>query len=80
MRPSHISDLPLDIIDVKDLNEVLNAVYRVRNNLLHGGKDMKETNDMTLVLCASKVLYYILEKFLSKEGILWFRVPSESLP
>ena len=70
MRPSHLLDAPFQISNIKDLDQVLNAVYRVRNNLLHGGKDMKETNDMTLVLCASKVLYYILEKFLSKDGIL----------
>lgn len=70
MRPQHSTAPPRKINNVRNLKEVLEAIYRVRNNLLHGGKDMQEINDMTLVLCASKVLYYILEKVFQEEGII----------
>ena len=70
MRPSHLNDAPIKIKDGKKLREVFEVVYRVRNNLFHGGKDMNDEKDMNLVLHSSKVLYYILEKFLMKEGLI----------
>lgn len=70
MRPSHLTDASIKISDGKDLRQVLKVIYRVRNNLFHGGKDMNEEKDMDRVLYSSKVLYYILEKFLSKEGLI----------
>ncbi len=70
MNPSHLIDPPIRIQDSKNLGQVLDVIYRIRNNLFHGGKDMNEEKDMNLVVYASKVLYYILEKFLTKEGLI----------
>lgn len=70
MRPSHLTDPTIRITDEKNLRKVFEVVYRVRNNLFHGGKDMNEEKDMNLVRYSSVVLYYILEKFLGKEGLI----------
>ena len=70
MRPNHRNDPPLTISDVKNLKEVLKIIYRVRNNLFHGGKNMEESNDINLVLASSKTLYYILEKFLGERNFI----------
>ena len=53
MRPSHLTDPPIKINDEKTLRQVFEIIYRVRNNLFHGGKDMNDTKDMTLVLYTS---------------------------
>jgi hypothetical protein len=70
MRPLHLDDPPTKIYDGKDLKQVLRIIYKVRNNLFHGGKDMNDEKDMNLVLYSSKVLYHILEKFLSKADLI----------
>ena len=70
MRPSHLTDSTIKIEDARNLKQVLNVIYRVRNNLFHGGKNMNEERDMNLVLYCSKVLYYILEKILREERLI----------
>lgn len=59
-----------EIKDSRDLTQVIASVYRVRCNLFHGGKDINEITDITLVKCAGTVLYYILEKFLREEHLI----------
>jgi hypothetical protein len=70
MRPTHLNDPAIKITSGRDLNQVLDVIYRARNNLFHGGKDMNEEKDMNLVTYASVALYYILEKFLREESIM----------
>ncbi len=70
MRPNHGLDIPKEITDVKNLEQVMKLIYQVRNNLFHGGKNVDEENDKLIIQYSAIVLYRILEKFLSEENYL----------
>jgi hypothetical protein len=70
MTPTNIKKKPIKITDVKNLSQVLDAIYRVRCNLFHGGKDINEITDIALVSASGTLLYCILEKFLKEENYI----------
>ena len=61
---------PIKIEDIKNLSQIIDSIYRVRCNLFHGGKDMNEIGDLTLIMISGTALYYLLETFLNKQGYL----------
>lgn len=72
MRPSHLTDAPKEIGDVKDLSQVMKVIYQVRNNLFHGGKNPAgNEDDFEKVSFSANAFYFILEWSFSKEGLSW---------
>lgn len=66
MRPSHLTDKPKKIRDLKELSEVMEVIYQVRNNLFHGGKNPADIpDDHEKIRLSATVFYYILERYLS---------------
>lgn len=62
---------PLDLPDKKDLDRVLEIIYRVRSNLLHGGKEVDPAieRNMTLIKSSYIVLYYVMNMIIRQEGL-----------
>ena len=58
------------IKDVSDLDNILEVIYRVRSNLLHGGKEMSNNRNALLMENSFHVLVEIMDKVLRKEGII----------
>jgi len=71
MRPGHGHVDPISISDEKKLENVLEVVYRIRCNLIHGGKNVKDDIDAEIIRLSSGVIYYILDHFLREEGFNW---------
>lgn len=70
MTPGNKQRKPAEIKDVKNLQQVIDSIYRVRCNLFHGGKDINEITDIALIWAAGTTLYYLFEKFLMEEHYL----------
>ncbi|MFA5406324.1 MAG: hypothetical protein WC307_03125 [Candidatus Nanoarchaeia archaeon] len=51
------------------VNLFYNIIYRVRSNLIHGGKTMTLPRNQLLVESSYKILYYFLEKIIITENI-----------
>ncbi len=66
MRPDPDSDKKINNVD--SLDEVIDVLYRIRNNLFHGQKSPEEEKDAILLENGFYVLYNILEKILTQEG------------
>lgn len=68
MTPNSTRD-PLDFLDKKYLDRVLEIIYRVRSNLLHGGKDVDPTINRNMILVRSSfiILYHVMNMILRKE-------------
>lgn len=47
---------PISIKDENDFENIMEAIYRIRCNLFHGGKDADDTRDQVLVKNAAMVL------------------------
>ena len=62
---------PVTIKNKNNLKEVIDVIYRIRCNLEHGGKQMSEDRNITLVENAFYLLYEIMEKVCVKEGVLF---------
>ena len=56
--------------NLESLNEYLGCVYQIRCNLFHGGKDVADTQDETLVELALSTLSILLKRVFEKENIL----------
>lgn len=54
------------LIDLKtgNLFSIFMAIYQVRCNLFHGGKCVRNENDINIVADANKILKLVLEKYL----------------
>ena len=52
------------------LSEIIEVVYRVRSNLVHGSKDLTEGRSKILIENSFKFLYNLLDIILRKEGII----------
>lgn len=61
---------PKIIIDTKNLEEVINVIYRIRCNLFHGGKEIDMSPDKEYIENAAIILYYLLSAILHKEHLL----------
>lgn len=61
----------LDFPDEKDLDRVLEIIYRVRSNLLHGGKEVNPSmqRNMRLIKSSFVLLYHIMNLILEQEGL-----------
>lgn len=70
MRPNHRRDPTIKINDIRKLEDVMEVIYRVRNNLFHGGKDIEKEGDRIIIQCSAVVFFRILEKFLIGQGYL----------
>jgi len=72
MRPSHLTDKPKKITDIKDLKQVMEVIYQVRNNLFHGGKNPAgNDDDFEKVRLSANVFYQILERYFIQSGLSW---------
>lgn len=62
---------PLDLPNKKDLDRVLEIIYRVRSNLLHGGKEVDPAmeRNMTLIKSSFIILYHVMNLILEQEGL-----------
>lgn len=60
----------LEIENHEDLFRIFRVMYRVRGNIIHGGKEMKENRNINLMKNSFNLLYKILDNVLRKEGIL----------
>jgi len=70
MRPNHELDDPKQIDDIKDLSNVMEVVYQIRNNLFHGGKDVQEIKDKNVIEHSAIFLYKLLEWIMNNENLL----------
>ncbi len=58
---------PIQIKDVNDRENIIRAIYKIRCNLFHGGKEANNTRDQKLVTCAQR----ILEKWIGNLVASW---------
>lgn len=70
MRPNHSSDPPKEIKDGKNLSEIMEVIYQVRNNLFHGGKDVQDIKDRNIIEHSAIILYRLLERIFHSENYL----------
>ncbi|OIO26552.1 hypothetical protein AUJ14_01675 [Candidatus Micrarchaeota archaeon CG1_02_55_22] len=61
---------PVKVLNETDLGSIMAVIYRVRSNLVHGGKDVANDRSYELIRSSFIALYYILEKALVEDGIL----------
>jgi len=63
---------PLDLPDKKDMDRILEIIYRIRSNLLHGGKEVNPSiqRNMTLIVSSFIVLFHIMNLILKQEGLI----------
>jgi len=61
---------PLDLPNKKDLDRVLEIIYRVRSNLLHGGKEVDPAMGRNMILISSSfiILYHVINMIIRQEG------------
>jgi len=61
----------LDLPDKADLDRILEIIYRVRSNLLHGGKEVDQNmqRNMTLIKSSFILLYHIMNLIMKQEGL-----------
>ncbi len=57
----------ISVSGVDDMTNVIEAIYRIRCNLFHGGKSQNDSRDIKLVKCAS----IILEKWVGNLVVSW---------
>ena len=69
MRPGSTNE-PFKIQDPRKLSEIIKAIYNVRCNLFHGGKEVNNKEARDLIKYASELLYEILEVVLQREKII----------
>lgn len=62
---------PLDLPDKKNLDRIFEIIYRVRSNLLHGGKevDPSRQRNMTLIKSSFILLYHIMNLIIEQESL-----------
>ena len=53
-----------------DLDNILDVIYRIRSNLLHGGKELSNDRNFKLIKYSFIALYRILEIILKHEGLI----------
>lgn len=60
----------LDLPDKKDLDRILEIIYRIRSNLLHGGKEVDPLIERNMVLIKSSyiVLFHIMKMIIREEN------------
>jgi len=59
----------LELPNKKDLDRVLEIIYRVRSNLLHGGKELNQ-RDIDLIKSSYIILYHIMTRILNIEKLI----------
>ena len=60
----------LDFPDKKNFERLFEVMYRVRSNIIHGGKEMKLPRNVLLINCSFKIFYGIFSYILiNKESI-----------
>jgi transketolase len=61
---------PLTIDNINSLSQVIEVIYRVRSNLVHGSKDLTEQRNKVLIENSFKFLYNLLDIILKKEALV----------
>jgi hypothetical protein len=51
---------PVEIKDEKNLGEILKVIYRVRSNLIHGGKELSSGRSVRLIKSSFIALFWIM--------------------
>lgn len=59
----------LEITNPENLSQIIEIIYRVRSNLVHGSKDLKEERSRVLIENSFRILYNLLDLIFDKEGI-----------
>ena len=57
---------PISIKDENDFENIIWAIYRIRCNLFHGGKDANELRDQVLVKLAANILRQWMDRLIAK--------------
>lgn len=60
----------LPINDAEKLSEIVEVVYRVRSNLVHGSKELENNRNKILIENSFRFLYTLMDMIFKKEGIL----------
>lgn len=63
---------PLDAPDQRNLDRILEIIYRVRSNLLHGGKEVNPTitRNMILIRASFIILFHVMKMIIGKENLI----------
>ncbi len=61
---------PLNIINPDNLIEIIEVIYRVRCNLVHGSKDLTEKRNNLLIENSFKFLYNLLDMIFREKNII----------
>ncbi|PIQ66913.1 MAG: hypothetical protein COV95_01615 [Candidatus Zambryskibacteria bacterium CG11_big_fil_rev_8_21_14_0_20_40_24] len=59
---------PISINDESDFENIVEAIYRIRCNLFHGGKDANDLRDQVLVQDAAMILRQWIGKLVGSWG------------
>ncbi len=61
---------PIKINDKDNLSELIEVIYRVRSNIVHGNKTLSSVRNQTLIINSFHLIYSILDHILRKEEII----------
>ena len=63
---------PLDLPDRRNLDRILEIIYRVRSNLLHGGKEVDPINERNMILIRSSfiILFHVMKMIIGEENLI----------
>jgi len=61
---------PINITNINNLGEVIEVIYRVRSNLIHGSKNLYSERNKILITNSFNFLYTFLEIIFNEEGII----------
>lgn len=70
MTPPPKTRSPIKINDKKSLSNIIEVVYRVRSNLVHGNKSLNSQRNEILIINSFHLIYVILDHILREEEIL----------
>lgn len=63
------SKAPISIKDEYDFENIVEAIYRIRCNLFHGGKDPNDSRDQVLVNAAQRILMRWIDDLVKSWGM-----------
>lgn len=70
MTPPPKTRKPIKINDKESLSDIIEVVYRVRSNLVHGNKSLNSQRNQILIINSFHLIYTILDYVLKEEEII----------
>ena len=70
MTPPPRKRPPIKINNKDNLSEIIEVIYRVRSNMIHGNKTLNSERNKILIINSFHLIYNILDHILREEEII----------